>query len=91
MAAAAVKAAGTSVWYAKELAIQVLSSDEFGSVDGDLWVPYLHTLDLYAAWGLLTFSCQEVPDPDGFTAMEIKIERKPICNVLVEKIKAIPQ
>lgn len=86
MAEAAIKAAGTSVWYADSLAKDVLTQDKFDSCDGDLYVPYLTTLDYYASWGWLTFTYEEQEENGVPARMVITVDRKPVCDEVARQI-----
>lgn len=87
MVKAALKAAGTNVWYdAKSLALEVLTNDSADYCDADLYIPYLTTLDYYASWGWLTFSSEESEEEDG-TRVFITVERKPVCEEVAKHIR----
>lgn len=85
MAQAAIKAAGETVWHAEHMAKEVLTRDEFESCDGDLWLPYLHTLEYFASWGWLTFSYEE----REMNRVFFIIDRKPVCDEVANKIDQI--
>jgi len=74
------------VFYNEELAYEVLTRKEKTSCDGDIYTPYLVTLDNYASWGLLTFE-EEESEEDGFRTVHIKINHEPICKEIAEIIK----
>lgn len=86
MADAAIKAAGTTVWYADNLAHEVLTTDEVDYCDADLYVPYLSTLDYYASWGWLTYSYEEREIPEELGSVLISVQRKPICDEIAKRI-----
>lgn len=86
MADAAIKAAGTTVWYADKLAHEVLTTDEVDYCDADLYVPYLSTLDYYASWGWLTYSYEEREIQEELGSVLISVQRKPICDEIAKRI-----
>lgn len=89
MAKAAVKAAGTSTCFGKQLAIEVLSRNEFDSCDGDLYIPYLNTLDYFAAWGWLTYEYQERHELEEMVRIFIIVTRKALCDEIVKAIQKL--
>lgn len=89
MAQAAIKAAGTTVWHAESLAKEVLTRDEFDSGDGDLWLPYLRTLEYYASWGWLTFSYEEREVEGEMDRVYFTIDRKQVCDDVANRIDQI--
>lgn len=91
MARAAIKAAGMATCFAKKLAVEVLTQDEFDSCDGDLYLPYLSTLDHFAAWGWLTFEYEEREIPEDMDRFFITVTRKPVCDEVANVIQKIRQ
>jgi hypothetical protein len=47
----AIKAAGTVVWDAENLALEVLTTDAIDYCDSDLYGPRIAVLDRFASWG----------------------------------------
>lgn len=88
MADAAIKAGNECVFYGASHAREVLSNDSFSSMDMDLYMPYLMALDTFQAWGWLTYTYNEAPDPDddNIPYMHINVTRKPICNEVAKAI-----
>lgn len=89
MAKAAINAAGTSTCFGRQLAIDVLTQDEFDSCDGDLYIPYLNTLDYFASWGWLTFEHEERKVPEDIDRVFITIKRKAVCREVANAIQKI--
>ncbi|MFA6321131.1 MAG: hypothetical protein WCY36_04660 [Candidatus Omnitrophota bacterium] len=71
------------VFYREDLAYEVLTKKELSSCDGDIYIPWLVTLDSYTSWGLLTYE-EEESEEDGFKTVYIKINHKPICEEIAK-------
>ncbi|TDR38685.1 hypothetical protein DFR29_11913 [Tahibacter aquaticus] len=87
MAKAAIKAGHSVVFYGEELAFDVLVTDQVDYCDGDLYLPHIAVLELFAAWGWLTFSYEEQKDENDITSrVLIRADRKPICDEVAKRL-----
>ena len=83
----ALEAVG-EVTYMREIVLeQVLSDDHYESCDGDLWMPYLYTLEYLESWGWLEFNAEEKEDDQQGLVIHIDINHKPICFQLLDLLK----
>ena len=63
---------------------QVLSWDEFDSMDMDIWVPHLSLLEDFKSWGLLTYELDERSEFEVY----IRVSHEPICADLLARLRS---
>lgn len=92
MADAAIKVAGSVVFYGEEHAYDVLVSSKKDYADGDLLAPHLIVLDSFASWGWLTFTEEERPNKRGELRTYLNVKLEPVCrtvaNIIRKRIQA---
>jgi hypothetical protein len=88
MADAAIEAGGAAVFYGIQQAFDVLTTDEFDSCDGDLWMPHLMTCEAMASWGWLTFTTKWRRPKGEMQRLHITVKRQPICDAVARHIYA---
>lgn len=85
MSDAAVEAAKQLFYWASH-AVDVLTTKMVKYSDGDLYIPHLFALDMYASWGWLTFTEKKTATPEGYDLVHIEVELKPICLEVASRV-----
>ena len=86
MVNAAVRVGERVVWYAERHAVDALSTDAVDYSDGDLYLPHLAALDLFASWGWLAYT-EETKDIEGDAPrVFVTVKRKAICDKVAARI-----
>lgn len=73
--------------FQEALSFEALTRKEMCSCDGDIYLPYLITLDHLASWGLLTFVDEEFEDEYQCKNIRITVQHEPICKEIAKLIK----
>lgn len=92
IARAVVEVASRAYFYGPQHAIDVLTMPELRTQEADTFLNHAMVLNECAAWGLLTFTVEDIDDPDAEPPLNqphtlVQVKHGPTCERLVKIIK----